>query len=152
MDNSNMTLGADVLAPGSNRAVPDTVGTSPEPLAISGSRAEKANPPQGVQPVSDRFPALEEQEIILTLFAPQAREVAVAGAFNSWSPEVTPLKDTGAGEWAVHLPLRSGRYEYRFVVDGQWREDPRASLRVASPYGGCNSVLQVPLSVRTDLL
>jgi 1,4-alpha-glucan branching enzyme len=95
---------------------------------------------------------LEEQEIILTLLAPEAREVQVAGNFNGWRPEATPLKNTGAGEWLVRLSLRSGLYEYRFVVDGCWSEDPRAVQRAANPYGGFNSVLLVPLAVRTSIL
>jgi hypothetical protein len=48
--------------------------------------------------------------------------------------------------------LRSGQYEYRFVVDGQWAEDSQATQRVANPYGSINSMLVVPLSVRTSIL
>ena len=58
---------------------------------------------QNIQPVSERFPALEEQEIILTLFDPEAREVMVVGNFNSWRPDATPLINTGAGKWAVGI-------------------------------------------------
>ena len=105
-----------------------------------------------IQPVSDRFPALEEQEIKITYFAPLAREVKVAGNFTGWRPDATPLKNTGAGEWAVRLMLRSGQYEYRFAVDGRWGEDPRASQHVANPFGEFNSVLVVPLAVRTSIL
>lgn len=110
------------------------------------------NLPPPIQPVSARFPALEEQEIILAFFDPEATEVNVAGNFNNWSPTATPLKDTGAGKWVVRLMLRSGQYEYRFVVDGRWIEDPGASQRVASPYGGFNSILKLPLEVRTSIL
>ena len=114
--------------------------------------AGKDDSPPPIQPVSERFPALEEQEIILTLLAPEAREVNVAGNFNNWRPEATALKNTGAGKWAVRLRLRSGQYEYRFVVDGQWREDAQATQRVANPHGGFNSVVIVPLAVRTSIL
>lgn len=76
----------------------------------------------------------------------------MAGNFNGWRPEATPLKNIGAGEWVVRLMLRSGLYEYRFVVDGWWSEDSRASQRVANPYGSFNSVLLVPLEVRTSIL
>jgi hypothetical protein len=48
--------------------------------------------------------------------------------------------------------LRSGQYEYRFVVDGEWCEDPQATQRVANPHGGFNSVLTVPLAVKTSIL
>ena len=114
--------------------------------------AGKVNPQLQIQPVSERFPALEEQEIILTFFAPEAREVNVAGNFNNWRPDATPLKNTGDKEWVVRLMLRSGQYEYRFVVDGRWSEDPGASQRVANPYGDFNSVLVVPLAVRMSIL
>ena len=93
-----------------------------------------------VQPVSARFPTLEEQEIILTLFDPEAREANVAGNFNGWHPIATPLKNMGAGKLVVRLMLRSGQYEYRFFVGGRWSEDLRSSQRMANPHGGFNSV------------
>ena len=111
-----------------------------------------ADPPQRIQPISERFPALEKQEIILTFSAQEAKEVTVAGDFNGWSPNAAPLEKTGDGDWAVRLMLRSGQYEYRFVVDGRGCEDPRASGRAACPFGGFNSVLKVPLAVRTSIL
>jgi 1,4-alpha-glucan branching enzyme len=104
------------------------------------------------QPISERFPALEEQEVMLTYFAPLARQVNVAGNFNSWRPEAAPLTNTDTGEWVVRLMLRSGQYEYLFVVDGRWTEDPQATQRIANPHGGFNSVLLVPLSVRMSIL
>jgi len=105
-----------------------------------------------IELVSERFPSLEEQEVIFTFLAPEAHAVHVAGEFNNWSLDATPLENTGSGEWSTRLPLRSGQYEYRFVVDGRWFEDPESSQRVANPYEGFNSVLTVPLSVRTSLL
>ena len=85
-------------------------------------------------------------------FAPVAREVTLAGNFNSWHPNATPLKNTGDGNWFVRLKLRAGQYEYRFVEDGRWSEDPSATQRVANSYGEFNSVLTVPLAVRASLL
>ena len=114
--------------------------------------ARKANRQPPIQPVSERFPALEEQEMILTLYAPEAKEVKMAGNFNGWRPNDTPLKNMGDGEWFVQLMLRSGQYEYRFVVDGRWSDDPCAPQRMANPYGGFNSVFLVPLAVKTSIL
>lgn len=104
------------------------------------------------QPISERFPALERQAIILAFESAEAREVKVAGSFNDWRPDRTQMKRTDPGEWAASLMLRSGQYEYRFVVDGHWIEDPCAEQRVANSHGGFNSVLVVPLAVRTCLL
>jgi 1,4-alpha-glucan branching enzyme len=95
---------------------------------------------------------LEEQEVVLTFSAPEARVVQVAGTFNGWRPEANPLEHTGAGEWTARLMLKSGQYEYRFVVDGEWNDDPQATQSAANPHGGRNSVLKVGLDDRTDLL
>jgi len=96
--------------------------------------------------LSGRFPGMEEQEITLTIFAPQAREVKLAGNFNDWNPDVAPLKNRGQGEWVARLKLRAGQYEYRFVVDGEWIADPGTSHTRPNPFGGLNSVLTVPLA------
>jgi hypothetical protein len=122
------------------------------PKAAPGRAAVQDSSPPSIQPVAERFPALEEQEVVLTTLAPEAREVNVAGNFNNWHPEATPMKNTGEGNWAVRLMLRAGQYEYRFIVDGQWREDAQASQRVPNPYGSFNSVVIVPLAVRTSIL
>jgi hypothetical protein len=142
-----VTNGGSAAAETPERPVAAKTG---KPARLLKKAAVGVNP--AIQPVSERFPALEEQEIPLTYFAPLAREVKVAGNFNGWRPEATPLKNTGAGQWVVRLMLRSGQYEYRFVVDGQWTEDPQASQSAANPHGGFNSVLTVPLSVRTSIL
>ena len=109
-------------------------------------------PPPPIQPISERFPALEEREVAFTFCAPEARVVQVAGTFNGWRPEANPLEHIGSGEWTARLMLKSGQYEYRFVVDGVWADDPRAAQSSASPYGRLNSVLKVALDDRTDFL
>jgi hypothetical protein len=77
------------------------------------------------------------------LLAPQAREVFLAGSFNNWSSRATPLKQIGRVRWVTELSLPPGRIEYRFLVDGQWKEDPKAGDYMPNPVGGFNSVRQV---------
>jgi hypothetical protein len=86
------------------------------PKAAPGRAAVQDSSPPSIQPVAERFPALEEQEVVLTTLAPEAREVNVAGNFNNWHPEATPMKNTGEGNWAVRLMLRAGQYEYHRVI------------------------------------
>jgi 1,4-alpha-glucan branching enzyme len=74
---------------------------------------------------------------------PEAKSVAVAGSFNDWQPEAMPLKVAGQGQWVADLTIGPGRYEYLFVVDGQWLLDPNAKETVENPFGGRNSVLTV---------
>jgi hypothetical protein len=152
MQDSNESRDGRIATAGSTGIDPETGDAPLKPDETPKSATATVDPSPRIQPVSERFPALERQEIILTFSAPEAKEVNVAGNFNDWRPEVTPLKNLGAGEWVVRLMLRSGQYEYRFVVDGRWSEDPRASGRVANPYGSFNSILLVPLAVRTSIL
>lgn len=49
----------------------------------------------------------------------------------------------GNGRWVKELTLPPGRYEYRFVIDGQWVDDPKATEFVSNPHGGQNAVLIV---------
>ncbi len=55
---------------------------------------------------------------------PNAQAVFVAGTFNHWQPDATPLKHESGDKWVAHLNLQPGTYEYRFVADGQWYDDP----------------------------
>ena len=76
--------------------------------------------------------------------APEAHGVTVAGDFNQWNPESSPLKKGKDGVWKVSLRLEPGSYQYQFVINGvEWRDDPLNSNRVASPYGSFNSVWEV---------
>ncbi len=83
------------------------------------------------------------KRILLELINADAKSVCVAGTFNEWNPQKTPLSAVGGGRWAGDLPVKAGRYEYLFVVDGQWLPDPNAKESVENPFGGKNSVLEV---------
>ena len=87
--------------------------------------------------------APKANRISLELIKPEAKHVCVAGSFNEWKPERTPLVARGHGRWAGDLAVKPGRHEYLFVVDGQWVPDPNAKESVQNPFGGTNSVLVV---------
>jgi anti-sigma factor RsiW len=73
-----------------------------------------------------------------------AKTVHVAGDFNAWNPERTPLEQVSDDAWAVTLALQPGRYEYMFVVDGrQWIVDPFATEQNDDGFGSRNAVLEV---------
>lgn len=83
------------------------------------------------------------QSVRLEFTSPDANEVAIAGSFNDWHPSVTPMIRLSDGRWAKELSLAPGRYEYRFVVDGQWVDDPAATELIPNPLGTANAVLEV---------
>jgi len=80
------------------------------------------------------------------LSAPNARSVRVAGTFNNWNVDRSLMAKEAEGVWRIRIPMKAGRHEYRFVVDGQWMEDPLAKESAANPYGGRNSVVNVKAS------
>jgi 1,4-alpha-glucan branching enzyme len=73
----------------------------------------------------------------------QARTVCIAGTFNDWHPKTTTMRTTGSGHWITELALSPGIYEYQYVVDGRWINDPQAVKSTPNPFGGRNSVLVV---------
>ena len=76
-------------------------------------------------------------------YAPQAKKVEVAGTFNSWNPSETPLKKERDGKWRASVSLASGRYEYRYHVDGDWQNDQRPVECVPNAFGSWNCVLEI---------
>jgi 1,4-alpha-glucan branching enzyme len=91
-------------------------------------------------PVRRAAPRSTDKQAQFLLRRPEATSVAVAGTFNGWDPKRTPLRKNGDGTWATALKLAPGRYEYRFVVDGEWLSDPAAEERVPNAFGSTNSV------------
>jgi 1,4-alpha-glucan branching enzyme len=86
-------------------------------------------------------PAEKPVEFVLNL--PRARAVAVAGSFNGWDAKRTPLHAAVDGTWKATVWLPAGRYEYRFIADGEWMSDPRARESVQNAFGSTNSVVVV---------
>lgn len=107
----------------------------------------KLTPPRKQAPaglLKEHFSGDHEAHMVtFEYFNPAAREVLVAGSFNDWQPRATPMKNLRGGKWSTGLLLKPGRHEYRFVVDGQWQDDPMAARFVANSYGGLNCVVEV---------
>src|SRR5438094_900997 len=119
----------------------------PDPPHNAGP-AVKATPTPNPSPAVKANPATKSDapkanRVALELVQPGAKTVAVAGSFNEWKPERTPLTSVGNGRWVGSLTVKPGRHEYLFVVDGQWLPDPKAKESVQNPFGGKNSVLIV---------
>ena len=86
---------------------------------------------------------VQELSIPFVLSAPQAKKVSVAGTFNHWDVKALKMKKDKQGRWSSRISLKPGRYEYLFVVDGQWLRDPEVKEMVQNSFGSVNSVLEV---------
>ncbi len=100
--------------------------------------ARHLNPAPASRPATRRI-----KQVAFTLNAPQANAAAVAGTFNNWDPKRTPMRKDASGNWRTTVALAPGRYEYRFVTDGQWHSDPKCQECVENAFGSSNSVLTV---------
>ncbi len=89
----------------------------------------------------------DPREVVVQFRDEGARDVRIAGDFNGWIPDkgVRSLTeaDAGARVWTKILRLPPGTYQYRYVVDGEWREDPANPKAAPGLPGERNSVLVV---------
>jgi len=72
--------------------------------------------------------------------APESQEVHLVGDFNNWDVIASPMKKDKKGKWKTILSLKPGRYEYRFLKDGNWENDPACSNCVQNEFGSQNCV------------
>jgi 1,4-alpha-glucan branching enzyme len=77
---------------------------------------------------------------VFSLAAPDAQQVLLAGDFTAWQEQAVPLKKNRQGIWQTTLALEPGKHEYRFLVDGQWQNDPNCALRRPNDFGSENCV------------
>jgi len=75
--------------------------------------------------------------------APDASSVQLVGDFTQWQERPISLHKGADGVWRTTVDLEPGTHHYRFLVDGQWRDDPECILRAANPYGSENMMRQV---------
>ena len=77
------------------------------------------------------------------ILAPDALSVQLAGDFTHWKEKAISLKRDTGGVWRTTVSLAPGTHHYRFIVDGQWRDDPECTVRVPNPFGGYNAIRKV---------
>ena len=75
--------------------------------------------------------------------APAALSVQLVGDFTHWQEKPIQLHKGENGVWQAAVELAPGVHHYRFMVDGQWRDDPESTVRVPNPFGGENMVREV---------
>lgn len=75
-----------------------------------------------------------------------ADRIYVTGDFNDWQPRAHPLIQNRHGVWQVTVDLPLGNsYQFRYVIDGQWRTDSHADGFADNGFGSQNSVVTAEL-------
>lgn len=85
----------------------------------------------------------DERDVEFTLPGnQQAQHVYVCGTFNRWAETELALKKNNDG-WQITIPLQPGVYMYKFIVDGNWIEDPNNPDKIQNQFLTFNSVKEV---------
>jgi len=78
-----------------------------------------------------------------SLKSPNAKEVFLVGDFNNWDTRANPMKLDEDGLWKIRLLIPPGRYEFKLLVDGKWREGTKEEQTVPNCFGTLNNVMIV---------
>ena len=83
------------------------------------------------------------RRVTFRLKAPSVKEVILMGDFNNWDANSHPMEKGENGVWKVSIMIPPGKYEYKLLVDGQWRLDSGNKQTVPNSLGTENNVLTV---------
>lgn len=83
------------------------------------------------------------KKIEFLLYAPQASEVLLLGDFNQWKSKKHSMEKGNQGAWEKTLMLTPGTYEYKYMVDGHWHEDPVNNPNRLNAFGTYNNLLTI---------
>jgi 1,4-alpha-glucan branching enzyme len=78
-----------------------------------------------------------------SLRSPGAMTVQLVGDFTQWQQHPITLQKEQDGVWKAKVELPPGVHHYRFMVDGEWHDDPECTLREPNPFGGENMMRKV---------
>jgi 1,4-alpha-glucan branching enzyme len=109
------------------------------------AKAKKTATPKAKKAAATKAKKKTVPSTEFSLHAPGANEVYLAGDFNGWQSDAKDyrLRKFKGDVWKKMLKLKPGRYEYQFVVDGQWWCDPENDNRITNPYCSENSIIDI---------
>ena len=106
---------------------------------VAMARIERKNMANKTYPKSGR----NGRQQSFAFSAPDALSVQLVGDFTQWQERPINLRKGMDGVWRTTVELSPGTHHYRFLVDGQWQDDPECILRAPNPFGGEDMMRQV---------
>ena len=89
-------------------------------------------------------PKQTKEGVVFNYYDPIAQNVQLVGDFSNWEPvEGVMVQEERNNIWKGTFPLDPGKYQYKFVVDGEWKIDPYNSDVVTGNQGTNNSLVSV---------
>ena len=104
-----------------------------------------------------KFLVAREKDVEFVFHSHKAKKVNLAGEFNSWKAEASPMKKYTESAWEAMVKLPPGRHEYKIVEDDAWTEESPCTVmmggscfklileggRIPNPFGTQNFVVWV---------
>ncbi len=84
---------------------------------------------------------IKKRKVTFSMNSSDAEEVILMGDFNKWDPKKHPMQKNRNGLWVKAVILPPGQYEYKFLVDGRWEEDPQNDRICPNCFGTYNNVV-----------
>ncbi len=84
------------------------------------------------------------KEVRFAIDAPNAKDIYLVGDFNQWKADETHrLSRSSDGKWEKKLGLSSGRYKYKFIIDGEWVPDSQNDQKESNVFGTFDSIIDL---------
>ncbi|XP_025654528.1 protein PTST homolog 2, chloroplastic isoform X2 [Arachis hypogaea] len=92
--------------------------------------------------INNAHRALQILKMICVVWHNPASQVYLVGSFDGWSTQ-RKMEKSNTGMFSLNLQLYPGKYEIKFIVDGEWKVDPLRPI-VVTDKGYENNLLVVP--------
>ncbi|PNX50549.1 MAG: glycoside hydrolase [Thermoplasmata archaeon M9B2D] len=86
---------------------------------------------------------IKRRRVTFSFESSDAEEVILMGDFNNWNEKKHPMKNNGNGMWNKSVLIPPGRYEYKFLVDRKWKEDPQNDQTCLNCFGTYNNIFNL---------
>ncbi|CAI9302978.1 unnamed protein product [Lactuca saligna] len=104
---------------------------------------------------ADILTGLKKKPVTLTWKGDKSSIVEISGLDIGWGQKIPLEYDEKEGSWILHKDLPEGRYEYKYIVDGEWLTNEHELVTPANKDGHVNNYIQVsdndPKSVSSEL-
>ena len=86
---------------------------------------------------------IKRRRVTFSFKSSDAEEVILMGDFNNWNAKKHPMQKDRNGMWVKSVIISPGKYEYKFLVDDQWKEDPQGDQTCLNCFGTYNNVFNL---------
>jgi len=86
---------------------------------------------------------IKKRKVTFSINLSDAEEVILMGDFNDWNPKKHPMRKGRNGVWIKSVIISPGRYEYKFLVDGHWKEDLQNGQTCMNCFGTYNNIFNL---------